>query len=376
MKYRRDRRIIMTLDGGGTKLAFSALRGGEELIEPLIRPTGRGNLETTLKTIIDGFEDIRSRLPVKPAAVSIGFPAPADYRLGIIGDLENIPAFRGGVALGPMLEDHFEVPVIINNDGDLFAFGEYLGGMLPEVNKMLEEEGNPRRYGNLLGVTMGTGMGGGIVAGGRMLEGDNSAQGEINRVRNRLYTETSVEDSVSVRGVRRVYARESGIPLHEVPSPKEIFDIAMERRRGDLAAARRAYTELAIAAGDAIANAVTLLDGLVVIGGGLSGAYPIFLSRLVEEMNAAFLTLSGHSLPRMEVTAFNLEDPGELHRFLKEDRHEIRIPFSDRTIVYDGAKRVGVGITRLGAERAVALGAWATALERLDKVERFERGNR
>ncbi len=366
MDYRKDKRIIMTLDAGGTRLVFSALRGGEEVVSPLAIPTARGTLEATLLAVIGGFEDIRSHLPDPPSAVCFGFPAPADYRSGVIGDLENIPVFRGGVALGPMLEDHFGLPVFIYNDGDLFTYGESLGGFLPRVNAMLEEQGSARRYKNLLGVTLGTGIGGGIVTGGRMLQGDNAAQGEINRMRNRLYPQSSVEDSAGARGVCRVFAREAGIAEDNAPSPKEIYEIGMELREGNSGAARRAFTELAAVTGDAVANAVTLLDGLVVLGGGLACAHRLFLSQLVDEMNAAFVTLSGSPLPRMETTAFNLEDPAGLQEFLHDELRDVTVPFSNRTVTFEETKRVGVGVSRLGTERAVALGAYAAALERLD----------
>ena len=61
----------------------------------------------------------------KPVAISFAFPGPADYPNGIIGGyLPNFPSFREGVALGPFLEYKFGIPVFINNDGDLFAYGE------------------------------------------------------------------------------------------------------------------------------------------------------------------------------------------------------------------------------------------------------------
>lgn len=366
MDYRKDRRIVMTLDAGGTRMVFSALQSGEEVVSPRTIPTGRGPLEEILLAVIGGFEDIRSRLPASPSAVCFGFPAPADYRSGVIGDLENIPSFRGGVALGPMLEDHFGLPVFIYNDGDLFAYGESLAGFLPHINAMLEEHGSARRYSNLLGVTLGTGIGGGIVTGGRMLQGDNTAQGEINRMRNRLYPQSSVEDSAGARGVRRVFAREAGIAENDAPSPKEIYKIGMGLRKGNSAAARCAFAELATATGDAIANAVTLLDGLVVLGGGLAGAHRLFLARLVNEMNTAFTTLSGKPLPRLETTAFNLEDPAGLQEFLYDELRDVTVPFSNRTVTFEERKRVGVGVSRLGTEQAVALGAYAAALERLD----------
>ncbi len=70
------------------------------------------------------------------------------------------------------------------------------------------------------------------------------------------------------------------------------------------------------AAGDALASAITLVDGLVVIGGGLTGAASLFLPAVVAEMNATYDTPSG-SFSRMEVKAFNLEDPAERAAFVK-----------------------------------------------------------
>ncbi len=64
-------------------------------------------------------------------AISFAFPGPADYIHGIIGDLPNFPAFRGGIALGPYLEERFGMPVFINNDGNLFAYGEAIAEHSP-----------------------------------------------------------------------------------------------------------------------------------------------------------------------------------------------------------------------------------------------------
>ena len=137
---------------------------------------------------------------------------------------------------------------------------------------------------------------------------------------------------------------------------------------GDPTAARRAFDELAIVAGDVLASAVTLVDGLVVIGGGLAGAHSLFLARLVEEMNHPFSRLDGPDLERMEVRAFNLEDSEELADFLAGGAREIEVPHSNKTIRYDPQKRTGVGVTRLGTARAVAIGAYALALAKIDRL--------
>lgn len=96
--------------------------------------------------MVTGFSAIKLKLPEDPVAISFAFPGPADYVNGIIGDLKNLPAFQGGVALGAFLRNKFGIPVFINNDGDLFAYGEALAGALPEVNRMLRDAGKNKMY--------------------------------------------------------------------------------------------------------------------------------------------------------------------------------------------------------------------------------------
>jgi glucokinase len=120
------------------------------------------------------------------------------------------------------------------------------------------------------------------------------------------------------------------------------------------------------AAGDALASATTLVDGLVVIGGGLTGAAELFLPALVAEMRAPYETPSG-PIPRLETKAFNLEDPAERAAFVKGEVREVVVPGSDRKVAYDARERIGVGLSRLGTSRAVALGACAFALAELDR---------
>jgi glucokinase len=118
-------------------------------------------------------------------AISFAFPGPADYANGIIDNSNNLPAFQGGVPLKSILEEEFGLPVYINNDGDLFAYGEALGGILPEINAQLEASGSPKRYKNLFGFTLGTGFGGGFVSNGQLITGDNVTAAEVWLFSNR-----------------------------------------------------------------------------------------------------------------------------------------------------------------------------------------------
>ncbi|MEI9960402.1 MAG: hypothetical protein WDM76_04500 [Limisphaerales bacterium] len=165
--------------------------------------------------------------------------------------------------------------------------------------------------------------------------------------------------------MRRVYAQHAGISFEESPNPQVIEQIALGKAAGNKDAALEAYRSLGEIAGDALANALTLIDGLVVIGGGLSKGHQLFLPALIKELRNFYTGPAGNPIPRLSAKAFNLEDAEDLQKFLAGETREITVPGSPRKIKYDSLPRTGVGISRLGTSEAVALGAYAFALHRL-----------
>ncbi|HEY1661445.1 MAG TPA: ROK family protein, partial [Verrucomicrobiae bacterium] len=127
------------------------------------------------------------------------------------------------------------------------------------------------------------------------------------------------------------------------------------------------YRRLGEVAGDAMANALTVLDSLAVIGGGLSKGWRLFLPALVEEMNSAYAGPGGKKFRRLPEVALNLEDPAQFKKFLKGENRTITIPGTTRKVKYDALQRLGLGITRLGTSQAIAIGAYAFALRYLDQ---------
>jgi glucokinase len=362
-----DKRVVMTLDAGGTNFRFSAIRGNKAVTDTVALPSNGDNLDKCLGNIVDGFTRIKKQCPAPPAAISFAFPGPADYPNGIIGDLGNLPGFRGGIALGPMLEEKFRIPTFINNDGDLFVYGEAIAGFLPYVNGLLAKAGSPKRYKNLFGVTLGTGFGSGIVRNGDLFVGDNSMAGEVWLLRNKLNPGMNAEEGASIRAVRRIYAEEAGIPFDQAPEPKNIFEIGKGAKPGRKAAAIEAFRQLGEVVGDAMAQALTLVDGLGVIGGGISGAAPLFLPALVNELNSTYTSPKGAKFRRLASVAFNLNDPAQLKKFIKGETRQITVPGSRKKVKYDPLQRIGVGMSRLGTSEAVAIGACAFALRKLDQ---------
>ncbi|MBQ6940733.1 MAG: ROK family protein [Alistipes sp.] len=356
-------KIVVTLDAGGTNFVFGAMCDGKPIGQSLTLPSSAHDLDLCLNTLISGFEQVINSLPERPVAISFAFPGPADYRNGVIGGyLPNFPSFRDGVALGPMLEHKFGIPVFINNDADLFAYGEAMGGALPRINRRLEECGSEKRYRNMLGYTFGTGFGFGFVMDGKLNLGDNSCV-ETFCLKHSLHPEYIVEDGVAIRAVKRVY-RELTDDSREL-EPKDIFDIAEGKLEGDAEAAKRAFETLGRVAGDAMATAVTLMDGIIVIGGGLAAASKYFMPALLSEMRSRIRTISGDELNRVQMNVYNLDDEAEFKKFASGSSTKIKVYGTDKEVVYDPEKRVGITISDIGASNAVSLGAYLYAIDNI-----------
>ncbi|MEN6333902.1 MAG: ROK family protein [Phycisphaerales bacterium] len=366
MDYQTDQRIVLTLDAGGTNFVFSAMQGKNQVVTPVRLPAHARDLDKSLNSMVEGFKAVAGQLSRKPTAISFAFPGPADYPNGIIDNMGNLPAYGGGVALGAFLEETFGLPVFINNDGDLFAYGEAIAGLLPKTNQMLAEAGSPKRFKNLFGITLGTGFGAGIVSDGKLYLGDNSNAGEIWITRNKRRPRCFAEEGVSIRAVRGCYAKTVGIDIAQAPSPKDIFEIGMGRKDGDQAAARTAFAEMGEVIGDALANAITLMDGLIVIGGGLADAYPLFIDAVLAELNGTIESYSGEKLPRIVQRCFDLENPEQRRQFLQGNVKQIKVAGTDKTLPYDSLKRLGIGHAVLDTSQAVTIGAYVFALSQLD----------
>jgi glucokinase len=300
-------------------------------------------------------DDVRRAAGGEAEAICCGFPGPADYRAGVVGPQKNLPCIREPLALGALLEERFGVPALLRNDADLFVFGEALGGFLPWLNRGLEEAGSRRRYRSLFGITLGTGLGAGFTLEGRMVTGDHGGGPEIWCFPSGPDPGQPSEEHASVRAVVHSYAQFAGVDPEEVPAPKVLAEVARGHAPGDAGAAREAFRRLGEAAGHAAAQAVSLLDCPLVVGGGLSGAGDLLLPALLDTMNAPLKTLSGLEVSSMDGRAFGVESPEAWEAFFRAARDS-------------PAERIfPVGIARLGTSRAAALGAYATAMEALDR---------
>jgi glucokinase len=367
MNINQDPRVVLTFDAGGTNFVFSAIKGGREIVDPITLPSHADDLQRCLETIRTGFDRVISHLKDAAVAISFAIPAPTDYFNGVVGDLKNLPGFRGGVPLAKILENQYHLPVYMNNDGDLYAYGEALGGFLPEVNRMMEKAGNPKRFKNLVGLTLGTGFGGGFVSDGTLIRGDNSIASEVWIMSNSITPSRNAEEEVSIRAVIRNYQALTGKAVRDDLTPKDLFSIASGDLDGDRESALRAFEMMGRHLGDVIANLISLTDGLVVLGGGIAGADRFFMPALMEELGRDFDFRKHDPIPRLIQKAFNLNEEAGRSGLTEVTGKFIDLPGSDQQVYYDEQPKVGIGTSRIGTARAISLGAYAFALNQLDR---------
>jgi len=154
-------KAILGLDIGGTSIKGGVLvKGHLEDIRSIPTPAQESK-EHILETIA-AFIGTYSHYDF--VGIGIGIPGLVDSSEGIVLGLANIPSFQH-VELKKFLTGRFSKPVFVNNDANCFAIGVHKYGV-----------GKP--FKNLVGITLGTGVGGGIVINGHLYSGLFSAAGE------------------------------------------------------------------------------------------------------------------------------------------------------------------------------------------------------
>lgn len=353
----RNEKIVLTLDVGGTNFVFSAYQNIKR-ITPLNKYLCEPNdLDKCLKIIVNGFKELLRQIK-RADAISFSFPGPADYENGVIYNEGNLSAFSGGVALKAYLEEEFNIPVFINNDGDLFALGEAKYGLLQKINTELKEKNIQKEFKTLIGITLGTGYGGGVFVNGKMHSGDNSGAMEIWITRNSIYPETFIEESISKRAISREYGDLS-------LSAKEIYEIALGVRNGDKQKAIESFEKFGKAIGDSLANLITIFDGVVSIGGGITKAYELFMPSLLKALHSSIYDVKENPRPRIVHDVFSFANKEYLELL---EPNFVKIPNSEKKAFYFDKKLSIVGISPLGASEAIGLGAYQFAIEKLDQL--------
>lgn len=154
------------IDLGGTNMRAGRIRAGRMVVNRVCpTPKEPKDMQETVDALIGLIESVWDEAV---EGIGIGVPSVVDRRRGIVYNVRNI-AHWTEVPLGELLEARFQVPVTIDNDANCFALGERYFGQ-------------GRDCGNFVGLTLGTGLGGGIVQRGRLLADANGGSGEFGEI--------------------------------------------------------------------------------------------------------------------------------------------------------------------------------------------------
>ena len=244
-------KAILGLDIGGTGIKGGVLiKGHLEDIRSIPTPALESK-EFILETIASFIETYTHYDFV---GIGIGIPGLVDSREGIVLGLKNIPSFQH-VELKKFLTERFAKPVFVNNDANCFAIGVHKYGV-----------GKP--FKNLVGITLGTGVGGGIVINGQLYSGMFSAAGEWCSA---PYLEHNYEYYCSGKFFQNIYKSK----------PKALAKLALT---GDPVAIQ-AYEEFGHHLGELLKVILySLAPEAIILGGSIRKTYPLFKKSLFKSL--------------------------------------------------------------------------------------------
>src|SRR3569833_397847 len=212
-------------------------------------------------------------------AIGIGVPSVVDVERGIVYDVVHIPSWKE-VHLKELLETKYNIPVFVNNDANCFVLGEYYFGKGKGVNDMV-------------GLTIGTGLGAGVIINKHLYAGKNCGAGEFGMVD---YLENNYEFYASGSFFQNVHGLNG----------EEIFKKA---KSGDKHAIKL-YEELGAHLGNAIKMIMYTYDtGLIILGGSVQLAFDLFEKSMWERIKTFAFP---KSIEGLEVKTSALQNAGIL----------------------------------------------------------------
>jgi glucokinase len=271
MRVRDD--VWIGIDLGRTKLRIGAIDGDGRVLAARRLATPSGGPEIVVETIARGVGDVLAGAGVAPGgvpAVGVGAPGPLDPDAGVVLNPPNMPGWVS-VPLAARLRDRLGRPAFVDNDANAAALGEHWVGAGAGVD-------------DLVYVTLSSGIGGGLIVGGRLYRGASGQAGELGHMvvdprgpqcacGRRGCLEAIASGFAIARAAQAALA--SGRPTTLGASPAGTLsaaDVARAAYDGD-PVAREIYARAGAAVGACLADLVNLLNpAMIIVGGGVARA--------------------------------------------------------------------------------------------------------
>jgi glucokinase len=262
------------IDIGGTSIKYGIVSADGEIKQQASTPT---NPESGKDAMIDQLQTIVRKLAAEAESIGVGFPSVVNPKDGCVYHPPNLPGW-GIVPLVELLQSVSTVPVAIDNDANVAAYAEAALGA-------------GKSDSHFLYITLGTGVGGGIIINHRIFTGERGGGGECGHILINVdevphdggeisFRTGTLEEAIGRHGLIRMAktfaAKHPDSLLHNVKEldVKDISDAAVRNDAAALACLERAGTLLGLG----LCSMLAILDmRIVVVGGGVSQAHPIFL---------------------------------------------------------------------------------------------------
>jgi glucokinase len=234
---------IVGIDMGGTKIQAGLVEAGVILSQQYVPVNNGGSQEAVLETL---FYAIDAVIDGNTAGIGIGVPALVQLDCGVVFDMQNIPSWKE-VPLKEILEARYGLPAMINNDANCFAMGERIYG-------------DGRQIDHFVGVTLGTGMGTGLIMNGQLASGAHCGAGEFGSI---PYRDSTLESYCS----GKFFQKRSG---------QDGLTLKSQALAGD-SEAKRIFSEF----GDHLAHGLMILlyaldPQAVILGGSISRDFALY----------------------------------------------------------------------------------------------------
>lgn len=267
---------VIGVDLGATNVRGAVVTGDTLADIVSARIHSDGSVEEVLNDI---YQVVDQLIDKDVAAIGIGVPSVVDVVQGIVYDVLYIPSWVE-VPLKKCMEERYHIPVFVNNDANCFAVGEHYFGKGKGVDSMV-------------GVTLGTGLGAGVIVNNKLYAGANCGAGEFGLFG---YKDDILEYYASGSFFQNVYQLDG----------TQVFEDA---KKGDKRALEL-YAELGTHIGYAVKMVIYALDPqLIILGGSVRHAWPYFEKTMWEEIKTLAFTKSAE---RIRVEASVLQNSGIL----------------------------------------------------------------
>lgn len=264
------------IDLGGTNIR-GGLVNGRQLVNIA---SEKINSQAPAEIIVEQLFNLTEKLiDTSVTAIGIGVPGLVNEERGIVFDVLNIPSWTE-IPLKQLMEERFQIPVLINNDANCFAVGEYYFGKGVEGDSMV-------------GLTIGTGLGSGIILKGKLYAGKNCGAGEFGMID---YLDHFIEYYASGQFFKNVYDVDG--------------EVIFEKAKAGDADALKMYGEFGAHLGNAIKTILYALEvDKIILGGSVRHAYPFFEKSVWERLDTFWYK---RTIENLKIEVSELENSGIL----------------------------------------------------------------